>query len=322
MNTLVQSPTKSVLIGPDQPFVIIGERINPTGRKELEAEMLAGDFSRVLRDARAQVAAGAQILDINAGVTSVNPHVTEPAIMVKCVELVQSITDTPLCIDSSVVPALIAGLKAAKGRPIVNSVTGEDERLESVLPVVAEYRVPVIGVCNDESGISYDPKVRLAVAKKIVARAESYGIPREDVLLDPLAMPVGAINTAGIDLFTIVRMIREELGCNTVCGASNISFGLPNRHLLDSVFVPMAIAAGMTCAITNPLEKSIRQSVYAADVLMGNDESCLRYLTAMREAEQANRPQATNGVPNAAEDRRAARAERRASRAAVKAERE
>ncbi len=322
MNTLVQSPTKSVLIGPDQPFVIIGERINPTGRKKLEAEMLAGDFSRVLRDARAQVAAGAQILDINAGVTSVNPHVTEPAIMVKCVELVQSITDTPLCIDSSVVPALIAGLKAAKGRPIVNSVTGEDERLESVLPVVAEYRVPVIGVCNDESGISYDPKVRLAVAKKIVARAESYGIPREDVLLDPLAMPVGAINTAGIDLFTIVRMIREELGCNTVCGASNISFGLPNRHLLDSVFVPMAIAAGMTCAITNPLEKSIRQSVYAADVLMGHDESCLRYLTAMREAEQANRPQATNGVPNAAEDRRAARAERRASRAAVKAERE
>ncbi len=322
MNTLVQSPTKSVLIGPDQPFVIIGERINPTGRKKLEAEMLAGDFSRVLRDARAQVAAGAQILDINAGVTSVNPHVTEPAIMVKCVELVQSITDTPLCIDSSVVPALIAGLKAAKGRPIVNSVTGEDERLESVLPVVAEYRVPVIGVCNDESGISYDPKVRLAVAKKIVARAESYGIPREDVLLDPLAMPVGAINTAGIDLFTIVRMIREELGCNTVCGASNISFGLPNRHLLDSVFVSMAIAAGMTCAITNPLEKSIRQSVYAADVLMGNDESCLRYLTAMREAEQANRPQATNGVPNAAEDRRAARAERRASRAAVKAERE
>lgn len=322
MNTLVQSPTKSVLIGPDQPFVIIGERINPTGRKKLEAEMLAGDFSRVLRDVRAQVAAGAHILDINAGVTSVNPQATEPAIMVKCVELVQSITDIPLCIDSSVVPALIAGLKAAKGRPIVNSVTGEEERLEAILPVVAEYQVPVIGICNDETGISYDPKVRLAVAKKIVARAESYGIQRQDVLLDPLAMPVGAINTAGIDLFTIVRMIREELGCNTVCGASNISFGLPNRHLIDSVFVPMAIAAGMTCAITNPLEKSIRQSVYAADVLMGNDESCLRYLTAMREAEQANRPQATNGVPNAAEDRRAARAERRASRAAVKAERE
>jgi 5-methyltetrahydrofolate--homocysteine methyltransferase len=319
VNTVVQSPTKTVLIGPDQPFVIIGERINPTGRKKLEAEMLAGDFSRVLRDAQAQIAAGAHILDVNAGVTSVNPQETEPAIMVQCVELVQSVTDVPLCIDSSVVPALIAGLKAARGRPIVNSVTGEEERLEAILPVVAEYNVPVIGICNDESGISYDPKVRLAVAKKIVARAESYGVKREDLLLDPLAMPVGAINTAGIDLFTIVRMIREELGCNTVCGASNISFGLPNRHLMDSVFVPMAIAAGMTCAITNPLEKSIRQAIYAADVLMGHDESCLRYLTAMREAQASAR--AGNGAtPAPAEDRRAARDARRAARTARQAE--
>jgi 5-methyltetrahydrofolate--homocysteine methyltransferase len=313
-HTVVQSPTKTVTIGPDQPFVIIGERINPTGRKKLEAEMLAGDFSRVLRDAQAQVAAGAHILDINAGVTSVKPQETEPAIMVQCVELVQSVTDTPLCIDSSVVPALIAGLKAAKGRPIVNSVTGEEERLEAILPVVAEYNVPVIGICNDESGISYDPKVRLAVAKKIIARAESYGIKREDVLLDPLAMPVGAINTAGIDLFTIVRMIREELGCNTVCGASNISFGLPNRHLIDSVFVPMAIGAGMTCAITNPLEKSIRNAVYAADVLMGHDESCLRYLSAMRESAAAERPAGATGAAAAGDDRRAAREARRAAR--------
>ncbi|RIK44420.1 MAG: methyltetrahydrofolate--corrinoid methyltransferase [Chloroflexi bacterium] len=318
MNTVVKSPTKTVLIGPDQPFVIIGERINPTGRKKLEAEMLAGDFSRVLRDAQAQIAAGAHILDVNAGVTSVNPQETEPAIMVQCVELVQSVTDVPLCIDSSVVPALIAGLKAAKGRPIVNSVTGEEERLEAILPVVAEYNVPVIGICNDESGISYDPKVRLAVAKKIVVRAESYGIKREDLLLDPLAMPVGAVNTAGIDLFTIVRMIREELGCNTVCGASNISFGLPNRHLIDSVFIPMAIAAGMTCAITNPLEKSIRHAIYAADVLMGHDESCQRYLTAMREAQASER--AGNGATLASADRRAARDARRAARSARQAE--
>lgn len=319
MNTVVQSPTKTVLIGPDQPFVIIGERINPTGRKKLEAEMLAGDFSRVVRDAQAQIAAGAHILDINAGVTSVNPQETEPAIMVQCVELVQSVTDVPLCIDSSVVPALIAGLKAAKGRSIVNSVTGEEERLEAILPVVAEYNVPVIGICNDESGISYDPKVRLAVARKIVARAESYGIKREDLLLDPLAMPVGAVNTAGIDLFTIVRMIREELGCNTVCGASNISFGLPNRHLIDSVFVPMAIAAGMTCAITNPLEKSIRHAIYAADVLMGHDESCLRYLTAMREA-QATERGGNSAATAPAEDRRAARDARRAARSARQSE--
>ena len=318
MNTVVQSPTKTVLIGPDQPFVIIGERINPTGRKKLEAEMLAGDFSRVLRDAQAQIATGAHILDINAGVTSVNPQETEPEIMVQCVELVQSVTDVPLCIDSSVVPALIAGLKAAKGRPIVNSVTGEEERLEAILPVVAEYNVPVIGICNDESGISYDPKVRLAVAKKIAERAERYGVPRADLLLDPLAMPVGAVNTAGIDLFTLVRMIREELGCNTVCGASNISFGLPNRHLIDSVFVPMAIAAGMTCAITNPLEKSIRQAIYAADVLMGHDESCMRYLAAMREAEAGAR--ANGAASPAGDERRAAREARRTARSSRQAE--
>ncbi len=320
MHTIVKSPTKTVIIGPDQPFVIIGERINPTGRKKLEAEMHAGDFSRVLRDAKAQIAAGAHVLDINSGVTSVNPQKTEPDIMVKCVELVQSVTDAPLCIDSSVVPALIAGLKAAKGRPIVNSVTGEDERLEAILPVIAEYNVPVIGICNDESGISYDPKVRLAVAKKIIARAESYGVKREDVLLDPLAMPVGAINTAGIDLFTIVRMIREELGCNTVCGASNISFGLPNRHLINATFVPMAICAGMTCAITNPLEEAIRHAIYAADVLMGNDESCMRYLVAMREAEATAKSAAGEATPNSApseaDDRRAARDARRAARSA------
>lgn len=317
MHTIVKSPTKTVTIGPDQPFVIIGERINPTGRKKLEAEMLAGDFSRVLRDAQAQIAAGAHILDVNAGVTSVNPQETEPAIMIQCVELVQSVTDVPLCIDSSVVPALIAGLKAAKGRPIVNSVTGEEERLEAILPVVAEYNVPVIGICNDESGISYDPKARLAVAKKIIARAERFGIQREDVLLDPLAMPVGAVNTAGADLFAIVRMIREELGCNTVCGASNISFGLPNRHLIDSVFVPMAIAAGMTCAITNPLEKSIRHAIYAADVLMGHDESCMRYLAAMREVTaQAKSGSDGSATPAPATDRRSAREARRAARVA------
>ncbi|MEZ4557219.1 MAG: dihydropteroate synthase [Caldilineaceae bacterium] len=255
MQTIVQSPTKTVIIGPDQPFAIIGERINPTGRKKLEAEMLAGDFSRVERDAQAQVAAGAHILDINVGVTSVQPQKTEPELMVKCIQLVQALTDVPLCIDSSVVPALIAGIKAAKGRPIVNSVTGEEERLEVVLPVVAEYNVPVIAITNDESGISYDPAVRFAVAKKIVKRAESYGIKPEDVLVDPLAMPVGAVRTAGRDLFNIVRMVREELGCNTICGASNISFGMPNRHLLNSTFVAMAIAAGMTSAITNPLER-------------------------------------------------------------------
>jgi len=282
VQTVVKSPTQTVIIGPDQPFVIIGERINPTGRKKLAEEMRAGDFSRVERDALAQVAAGAHILDVNVGISSVEPEKVEPELMVKVIELVQKITDIPLCIDSSVAPALIAGIKAAKGRPIVNSVTGEEERLERILPVVAEYDVSVIAISNDESGISYDPKVRFAIAKKIVERAESYGIKREDVIVDPLAMPVGAINTAGADLFTMVRMVREELGCNTVCGASNISFGMPNRKLLNSVFVSMAIAAGMTSAITNPMEKEIRNAIFAADALMGHDENTMRYLTAMR----------------------------------------
>jgi 5-methyltetrahydrofolate--homocysteine methyltransferase len=307
VDTVVQSPTQTVIIGPNQPFVIIGERINPTGRKKLAAEMQAGDFSRVISDALAQVAAGAHILDVNAGVPSAEPQKIEPELMVRAVQEVQAVTDVPLCIDSSVVPALIAGLKAAKGRPIVNSVTGEEDRLESILPVVAEYNVPVIAISNDETGISYDPKVRFAVAKRIVKRAESYGIKPEDILIDPLAMPIGAINSAGRDLFIIVRMIREELGCNTVCGASNISFGMPNRDLLNATFVAMAIAAGMTCAITNPIEKEIRAAVYAADVLMGNDESAMRYLTAMRQL-------APNSENNNAQDRRAQREARRAAR--------
>jgi 5-methyltetrahydrofolate--homocysteine methyltransferase len=317
LHTIVKSPTRTVIIGTDQPFVIIGERINPTGRKKLAAEMQAGDFSRVISDALAQVKTGAHILDVNAGVPSAEPERVEPELMVRAIETVQSVTDLPLSIDSSVVPALIAGIRAAKGRPIVNSVTGEDERLEAILPVVAEYNLPVIGICNDESGISYDPVVRLKVARKIVERAERYGIKREDVLLDPLAMPVGAVNSAGADLFALVRMIRDELGCNTVCGASNISFGLPNRHLIDAAFVPMAMAAGMTCAITNPINTQVRHAIYAADALMGHDESCMRYLTAMREAaQQPGADAGAAGATPAGDERRSAREARRAARAA------
>lgn len=331
MHTVVSSPTRTVLIGPEQPFAIIGERINPTGRKKLAAEMMAGDFSRVAADAIAQVKAGAHILDVNAGVPTAEPYRIEPELLVRAIETVQSVTDLPLSIDSSVVPALIAGIRAAKGRPIVNSVTGEDDRLETILPVVAEYDLPVIGVCNDESGISYDPNVRLEVARKIVKRAAAYGIKPEDVILDPLAMPVGAINTAGIDLFMLVRMIREELGCNTMCGASNISFGLPNRHLIDATFMPMAMAAGMTTAIVNALNSQVRQAIYAADMLMGHDESCMRFLGAMREAARAAENTSVpsealassvggssvtgSGPANEAEDRRAAREARRAARA-------
>ena len=280
METILTSPTQEVRIGPGQPFVIIGERINPTGRKKLAAEMAVRDYERVKTDALAQVAAGAQMLDVNAGI----PMVDEPAILAEVVQLVQELVEVPLCIDSSIVAALEAGLAAYKGKPLVNSVTGEEERLESVLPLVAEHKAAVIGITNDESGISHDPDSRFEVARKIVERAESYGIPREDVIIDPLAMPVGAVNTAGVTLFTITRRVREELGCNTVCGASNISFGLPDREGLNTAFLAMAISAGMTSAITNPLVESVRKTVLAGNVFMGLDENCLAWLNYQRES--------------------------------------
>jgi 5-methyltetrahydrofolate--homocysteine methyltransferase len=279
METIFSSPTKTVIIGPERPFVIIGERINPTGRKRLAAEMAARNFDRVVADAIAQVQAGAHMLDVNAGI----PLADEPAILAEAIRIVQSVVDVPLSIDSSVIKALEAGLAAYQGKPLVNSVTGEEERLEAVLPLVKKYGAAVIGISNDETGISEDPDVRFAIAKKIVERAEDHGIPRQDVLIDPLAMPVGAVRTAGAALFTLVRRVREELGVNTVCGASNISFGLPDRGTLNAAFIAMAISAGMTCAITNPLEESIRKIILAADVMMGHDENCVTWLSAHRE---------------------------------------
>jgi 5-methyltetrahydrofolate--homocysteine methyltransferase len=302
VETVLESPTKTVIISPSRPFVIIGERINPTGRKRLAAEMAAGDFSRVISDAKAQVAAGAQVLDVNAGV----PLTDEAELLAEAVRLVQEVVDVPVCIDSSVVKALQAGLQSAKGKPLVNSVTGEEERLEAVLPLVAEAGAAVIGISNDETGISFDPRERLAVAKKIVERAEQYGIPRQDVLIDPLAMPVGAVQGAGRHLFEIVRLVQEELGCNTVCGASNISFGLPNRQALNATFIAMAIAAGMTCAITNPLESEIKNAILAADVMLGRDDNCMAWITAQR--------QAAGGEAGGTEARTARQAARRARR--------
>ncbi len=287
VDTVVTSPTKTVVIGRGHPFVIIGERINPTGRKSLAREMLAGDFSRVRSDAIAQVAAGAQILDINAGLGVANPHEVEPEVITEAVRVVQEVVDVPLCIDSSVVPALEAGLQAAWGKPIVNSVTGEEDRMETVLPLVAERGAVVIAITNDERGISHDPQVRFEVARKIVQRAADYGIPPQDILVDPLAMPVGAVPGAGRTMLQLVRMIEEELGCNTTCGASNISFGLPNRRALNAHFVSMAIAVGMPCAITNPLIPEVMTAIRAADALMGYDENCTAWIRYQRQLEQA-----------------------------------
>ena len=261
--TIIESKTKTAVMGFDEPFCVIGERINPTGRKKLAAELEAGDFSTVEKDAVAQVAAGATVLDVNAGVvynSNPNPNETEPPLMTKIIELVQGLVDVPLCIDSSVPAALEAGLAACEGRPLLNSVTGEEERLEAILPLVKKYNVPVVAISNDDTGISEDPEVRFAVAKKIVEHAADYGIPAHDIVVDPLVMPIGAMGTAGQQVFTLVRRLREELGVNTTCGASNISFGLPNRHGINNAFLPMAMGAGMTSAIMNPVALPVKQS--------------------------------------------------------------
>lgn len=299
MDTVIGSKTKTVLIGPERPFVIIGERINPTGRKVLAREMAAGNYDRVRSDVLAQVAAGAHMLDVNAGI----PLADEPAIMAEAIQIVQSLTDVPISIDSSIVKALEMGLSVYEGKALVNSVTGEDERLESVLPLVKKHGAAVIAISNDETGISEDPDVRFAVAKKIVERAMDYGIAREDVIIDPLVMPVGALRYAGVQVFRIIQRVRDELGVNTTCGASNVSFGLPNRVALNGAFLAMAISAGLTSAITNPLEKEIKHAIMAADVMMGHDENCLAWI-------QENRVQEEGGGPGGGRERRRRRRDR------------
>jgi 5-methyltetrahydrofolate--homocysteine methyltransferase len=278
-DTVISSATREVRIGFDHPFVVIGERINPTGRKILAEEMKNGDYSRVESDALAQVAAGATMLDVNAGI----PLADEPRILAEAIQLVQSITDVPLSIDSSIIAALEAGLAVYQGKPLLNSVTGEDERLEAVLPLVAKYNCAVVAISNDEAGISENPDDRFDVAKKIVERAADFGIPYSDIIVDPLVMPVGAINSAGRQVTHLVKRLREELKVNTTCGASNFSFGIPNRKGMDGHFLSMAIGAGMTSAITNPLHEEVMQGVMAADVVMGHDMNCARWLKKYRQ---------------------------------------
>ncbi len=277
--TTISSATKEVNIGFDHPFVIIGERINPTGRKILAEEMKVGDYSRVEADALAQVAAGAQMLDVNAGI----PLADEPRILGEAIQLVQSITDAPISIDSSIIAALEVGLSVYQGKALVNSVTGEDEVLERVLPLVKKYGAAVVAISNDETGISEDPDERFAVAKKIVERAADHGIHYSDVVVDPLVMPIGAINTAGLQVMHVVRRLREELKVNTTCGASNVSFGLPNRNGINSAFLTMAMGAGMTSAITSPLHPEVMAAIRGGDVMMGKDPNCASWIKAYRE---------------------------------------
>ena len=277
--TLLSSATKEIVIGFDAPFCVIGERINPTGRKLLAEEMANGDYSRVQLDAIAQIEAGANMLDVNAGI----PLANEPKILAESIQLIQSFTDTPLSIDSSIVEALEAGLSVYQGKALVNSVTGEEERLETVLPLVKKYGAAVVAISNDETGISENPDERFKVAKKIIERAADYGISKNDVVVDPLIMPVGAINLAGRTALDLIVRLRSELQVNTICGASNISFGLPNRSSMNAVFLSMAAGAGMTSAIMNPLHLEEVTAILGANVMNGVDPECRSWIKKFRE---------------------------------------
>ena len=266
------------MVSGDRPFVIIGERINPTGRKVLAAEMKVGKMDRVRADAIAQAAAGAHMLDINAGI----PALDEAALLVAAIKAVSEVTDVPICIDSSVIEALEAGLAAYEGKALVNSVTAEEERMERILPLVKKHGAAVIGMANDETGISMVPEERLALARRIIERAADYGIPQEDVIIDPIAMTVAADPTCGVITLETMRLIRDRLGNNMTCGASNVSFGLPDRATVNAAFLPLAMNAGLTCAITNPMVPEVRRAVLAGDLLLGHDEYAMRWIASYR----------------------------------------
>lgn len=281
MDTVLSSRAREVVISIERPFVVIGERINPTGRKVLAAEMTQGRMDRVKADAAAQAAAGAHMLDVNAGL----PLVDETELLVAAIKTVMEVTDVPICIDSSVVEALEAALAAYDGKALVNSVTGEEERLERILPLVRKHGAAVIGMANDETGISMIPEERLAIARRIVERAADHGISQADIVIDPIAMTVAAEPQAALVTLETMRLIRDELGNNMTCGASNVSFGLPDRGILNAAFLPLAMSAGLTCAITNPLIPEIRKAVLAGDLLLGRDDYAMRWIGDYRAAQ-------------------------------------
>ena len=283
METRVSSRSREVVISGDRPFVIIGERINPTGRKVLAAEMKDGVMDRVRADAQAQVAVGAHMLDVNAGI----PAIDEPALLVKAIEAVMEVADAPICIDSSIIEALEAGLSAYQGKALVNSVTAEEDRMERILPLVKKHGAAVIGMANDENGISMVPRERLELARRIVERAADHGIPQEDVIIDPIAMTVAADPTCGLITLETMRLIRDELGNNMTCGASNVSFGLPDRPAVNAAFLPLAMNSGLTCAITNPLEPQVRRAILAGDLLLGHDEYAMQWIASFRAEQKA-----------------------------------
>jgi 5-methyltetrahydrofolate--homocysteine methyltransferase len=282
VETVVRSRSKTVVIGPEAPFCVIGERINPTGRKAFQAQLQAGDLSQLETDVAQQVEGGADMLDVNVG----DPLADEVGLMGRAIPMVQGLTDLPLCIDSSVIEALEAGLAAYEGKALVNSVTGEDERLEAILPIVARHGAAVIGLANDDE-IPMEPQRRLEVAKKIVGAAGDHGIPPEDVIIDPLAMPVGAEPRAVTLFVETLHLLRDELGVNTTCGASNTSFGLPGRHTLGAAFLAVAQSHGLTSAIMDARRDETVEAVRATDFLLGRDEWGATWIRRYREKQAA-----------------------------------
>jgi 5-methyltetrahydrofolate--homocysteine methyltransferase len=284
MHTVLSSATKTITIGHDQPFCIIGERINPTGRKKFQEQLRAGDLSGIEADVIAQVEGGATMLDVNMGA----PLIDEAAVLAQAVTMIQSLTDLPLCIDSSVVEALEAGLAAYKGKALVNSITAETERMDLILPLVRKYGAAIIALPNDETEIPEDPRRRLELVEKIVDYATgTYGIPIEDIVIDPLAMPIGADSSMVVRTLETIALIKERFGLNTTLGASNVSFGMPDRHTLNSVFLPMAMTAGLTSAIMDSRTAQVVTAVRAADLMNGNDEWGSSWIAAHRARQAA-----------------------------------
>ncbi len=283
MTTTVGSASKQVSISRDLPTAIIGERINPTGRKKLQEELKAGNFDTVKADAIAQIEAGAVILDVNAGV----PQTDEPALLVQMIEILTDLTDVPLCIDTANVKALEAALKVYSGKALVNSVNGEEERLETVLPLIKQYNAAVIGLTMDDEGIPKTLEKRIEIAGKIIDRAAKLGIAAEDIIIDPLAMSIGADDQAGKMALDAVEIIVKKFGVNITMGCSNVSFGVPDRELLNGAFLAMAIRCGLTCPITNPLFDEVVTSILAADLAMGRDEFATNWIGGYRKRQEA-----------------------------------
>jgi 5-methyltetrahydrofolate--homocysteine methyltransferase len=279
LETILKSKKGTVIIGPDRPLVIIGERINPTGRKKLAKALEDGNLKLVQEEATKQVQEGAHVLDVNVGVSGID----EPKLLKEAILAVREVTDVPLCIDSALPRALEAGLQVYEGKALVNSVNGEERKLKDVLPMVKQYGAAVIGLTMDDEGIPRDAQKRLQIARKIVEEAQKIGIPPEDVVIDPLAMAISTDHMAALETLKAIRMIRDELGVNQTMGASNISFGLPERHPINSIFLAMAAMSGLTCPIIDPTFWEMRRAVLIADLLLAKDEYCMKFISVFRE---------------------------------------